>query len=138
MTQMDWVLFFRATCVSNKKNCFSCITSLKIHHQLENHRKELFSSKLHWEIFCCINSCDYNSTTRLGHVTPPESKMAEKGSNVSHCSDFVSFHLYSLLYWSFFSLSLNRPFPNYLWGLFQSESWCMLIFSYENQFVRNS
>ena len=98
MTQVDRLFFFRAACVSNKKNCFSCITSLKIHHQLENHRKELFSSKLHWEIFCCINSCDYNSTTRLGHVTPPESKMAEKGSNVSHCSDFVSFHLYSLLY----------------------------------------
>ena len=48
--------FFRAACVSNKKNCFSCITSLKIHHQPESHRKELFSSKLHGEIFCCINS----------------------------------------------------------------------------------
>ena len=30
--------------------------------------------------------------------------MAEKGSNVSHCSDFVSFHLHSPLYWSSFSL----------------------------------
>ena len=56
MTQADGIFGFRAACVSNKKNCFSCITSLKIHHQLENHRKELFSSKLHGEIFCCINS----------------------------------------------------------------------------------
>ena len=28
---------FRVACVSNRKICFSCITSLKIHHQLENH-----------------------------------------------------------------------------------------------------
>ena len=56
MILADRIFFFRATCVSNKKNCFSCITSLQIHHQLENHRKELFSSKLHGEIFCCINS----------------------------------------------------------------------------------
>ena len=51
----------RAACVTNnKKNRFSCITRLKIHHQLENHRKELFSTELHWEIFCCITSYDYN------------------------------------------------------------------------------
>ena len=37
-----------------KKNHFSCIIRLKIHHQLENHRKELFSTEVHWEIFCCI------------------------------------------------------------------------------------
>ena len=30
--------------------------------------------------------------------------MAEKGSNVSHCSDFISFHLHCLLYWASFSL----------------------------------
>ena len=116
MTQVDRIFFFPAACVSNKKNCFSCITSLKIHHQLENHHKELFSSKLHWEIFCCINSCDYNSTTRLGHVTPPKSKTAEKGSNWFKRKEkggggerfnFVSFHLYSLPHWSSFSLSLN-------------------------------
>ena len=41
-----------------KKNRFSCITRLKIHHQLENHRTELFSTELHWEIFCCITSYD--------------------------------------------------------------------------------
>ena len=35
-------------------NRFSCITRLKIHHQLENHREELFSTELHWEILCCI------------------------------------------------------------------------------------
>ena len=38
----------------------SCITRLKIHHQLENHRKELFSTELHREIFCCITSYHYN------------------------------------------------------------------------------
>ena len=43
-----------------KKNRFSCITRLKIHHQLENHRKELFSTELQWEIFCCITSYHYN------------------------------------------------------------------------------
>ena len=30
--------------------------------------------------------------------------MAEKGSSVSHCSDFVSCHLHCPLYWSSFSL----------------------------------
>ena len=45
---------------TNIKNHFSCITRLKIHQQLENHRKELFSIELHWEIFCCITSYDYN------------------------------------------------------------------------------
>ena len=66
MTQVDRIFFFWAACACNKENCFSCITSLKIHHQLENHCKELFSPELHWEIFCCITSCDYNSKTRLG------------------------------------------------------------------------
>ena len=37
-----------------KRNRLSCITRLNIHHQLENHPKELFSTELHWEIFCCI------------------------------------------------------------------------------------
>ena len=57
---------------------FSCITRLKIHHQLENQCKELFSTELHWEIFCCITSYDHNSKKRLGHVTSLESKMAER------------------------------------------------------------
>ena len=43
-----------------KKNHLTCISRLKIHHQLENHRKELFSTELHWEIFCCITSYDHN------------------------------------------------------------------------------
>ena len=43
-----------------KKNRFSCITRLKVHHQIENHCKELFSTELHWEIFCCIPSYHYN------------------------------------------------------------------------------
>ena len=34
-----------------KKNRFSCITRLKIHHQLENHHKELCSTELHWKSF---------------------------------------------------------------------------------------
>ena len=66
-----------------KKNCLSCTTRLKIHHQLENHRKELFSTELHWEIFCCITSYDYNSKRRLGHVTSPELKMAERDVSIS-------------------------------------------------------
>ena len=37
ITQGERIFFFRAACASNKKNSFSCITSLKIHHQLENH-----------------------------------------------------------------------------------------------------
>ena len=72
-----------------KKYRFSCITRLKIHHKLENHRKELFSTELHWEIFYCISSYDYNSKTRLGHVASPESKMAERDVSISHCTDFV-------------------------------------------------
>ena len=40
----DSDFFFRA----------ACITRLRIYHQLENHRKELFSTELQWEIFCCI------------------------------------------------------------------------------------
>ena len=47
--------------LTKKKNHFSCITRLKIHHQLENHCKELFSTELHWEIFCCITSYNYNN-----------------------------------------------------------------------------
>ena len=86
----DLDFFFRAACVTNKKrNHFSSITRLKIHHQLENHRKELFSTELCWEIFCCINSYDFNSKTRLGHVTSPESKMAERDVSISHYPDFV-------------------------------------------------
>ena len=88
--------FFRATCVFNIKKILFII-SLKIHHQLENHRKELFSPELHWEIFCCITSCHFISKTRLDHATSPESKLAERGAAISHCTDFVSFHLYSLL-----------------------------------------
>ena len=65
-----------------KNNRLSCITRLKIHHQLENHRKELFSTELHWEIFCGITSYDYNSR-RLGHVTSPELKMAERDVSIS-------------------------------------------------------
>ena len=34
-----------------KNNGFSCNTRLNIHRQLENHRKELFSTELHWGIF---------------------------------------------------------------------------------------
>ena len=65
-------------------------------------------AKTYFHLICTgKSSCDYNSKTRLGHVTSPESKMAERAANVSHCTDFVSFHLYSLLYWSLFSLSLN-------------------------------
>ena len=43
-----------------KNNRFSCITRLKIQHQLKNHHKQLFSTELHWEIFCYITSYDYN------------------------------------------------------------------------------
>ena len=32
--------FFRVACVTNKKNRFSYITRLKIHHQIENYRKD--------------------------------------------------------------------------------------------------
>ena len=62
--QSNWFdsdFFFRAACVSNKKkNRFSCTTRLKTRHKLEKHRKALFSTELHWEIFCCIiTSFDY-------------------------------------------------------------------------------
>ena len=57
------------------ENRFSCNTRLNIHHQLENHHEELFLTELHWEIFCCIITI---SKKRLGHVTSPESKMAER------------------------------------------------------------
>ena len=48
----DSDFFFRAACVTtcNKKSRFSCITGLRVHHQHENHRKELFSTELHQEI----------------------------------------------------------------------------------------
>ena len=62
---------------------FSCITRLEIHHQLENQCKELFSTELHWEIFCCITSCNHNSKTGFGHVTSPESKMVERDVSIS-------------------------------------------------------
>ena len=64
-----------------KKNRFSCITRLKIQNQLENHHKELFSSTL----LCLGNFLLHNFTRlqfqnklRLGYVTSPESKMAER------------------------------------------------------------
>ena len=82
--------FFRAACVTNKeKNRFSCISRLKIPYQLENHRKELFSTELLWKIFHCITSYDYNSKTRLGYVTSTESKMVERDVSISLCTDFV-------------------------------------------------
>ena len=72
---LDWTGIFR----------FSCITiRLKIHHQLENHHKELFSTELYWEIFCCITSNEYNSKKRLGHATSPELKMADRDVSISH------------------------------------------------------
>ena len=37
-----------------KKKSFRTHISPEIHHQLENPCKELFSTELHWEIFCCI------------------------------------------------------------------------------------
>ena len=83
MNRFDSDFFFRAACVTNKKNRFSCITRLKIHHQLENYRIELFSTELHWEIFCCITSYDYNSKKRLGHVILSESKTAERNVSIS-------------------------------------------------------
>ena len=52
-----------------KNNRFSCITRLKIDHQLENHRKNYFQTEPHWEIFCCTTSYHYNSKRGLGHVT---------------------------------------------------------------------
>ena len=59
----DSDFFFRAACVTTKKNRFSCITRLKIQHQLENQHKELFSTELHWEIFCCITQ-DLNNRSK--------------------------------------------------------------------------
>ena len=47
------------------------------------------STELHWEIFCCITSYNYNSNKMLGHVTSPESKMAERDVSISHYTDFV-------------------------------------------------
>ena len=78
-----------------KKHCFSCITRLKSHHHLANHRTGLLSPELHGE-FSVGTSC--GCKTKLGHVTSPESNMAVRGANVSHCTDFVSFHIFSLLY----------------------------------------
>ena len=52
-----------------KKKSFRTHISQEIHHQLENPCKELFSTELHLEIFCCITSYDYNSKERLGHLT---------------------------------------------------------------------
>ena len=48
-------IFSSSACVTNKKNCFLYITRIKIHHQLVDPRKELFSTELHWEIFCFHN-----------------------------------------------------------------------------------
>ena len=36
----DLEFFFRVACVTNKKNRFSYITRLKIHHQIENYRED--------------------------------------------------------------------------------------------------
>ena len=89
----------RAACLTNnKKNRFSCITRLRIHHQLENHRKELFSTELHWEIFCCITSYDYNSKKRIGQrdITRIEDG-GERCKYLSlHCFVFLSI---STLFW---------------------------------------
>ena len=104
MTQVDQTFFFRAACVSNNKNRFSFIPALKFTSSLKISAKKLFSPELHWEMFCCITTCEYNSKTRFGHVTSPESKMAERGADVS--TDFVSCGLYSLLY-RWFSTNLE-------------------------------
>ena len=92
-----WDFFSRTACVTNKKNRFSCVTRIKIHYQLENHRKDLFSTELHYTIFCCTTSYDYNSKTRLGHVTSLESKMAERDVSISHCTDFVFLSISTLI-----------------------------------------
>ena len=85
VTGSTWILSSEppVLLIKKKKNRLSCITRLKIHHQLENHRKELFSTELPWEIFCCITSYDYNSKRRLGHETSPELKMAERDVSIS-------------------------------------------------------
>ena len=44
-------------------------TRPKIHHELENHRKELFATELHSKIFCCITSYDNNCNPKRGLVT---------------------------------------------------------------------
>jgi len=89
--RFDWDCFFRAACVTYifLKSRFSCITWLKIHRQLKNHCTELSSTDLQWKIFCGITSYDYNSKKRLGYVTSPESKMAERDVSISHFTDFV-------------------------------------------------
>ena len=48
-------IFLRAASVTNKKNCFLYITRIKIHHQLVDPSKELFSTEVHWKIFCLHN-----------------------------------------------------------------------------------
>ena len=95
MTQVNEIFSFQAASVSNNKICFSCIISIKIHYQLKNHYKKLFSAGLYWEIFFCITSCDHK--TRLGYVTSPKWKMAERGANVSHWFCFFSSLLSTLL-----------------------------------------
>ena len=61
--------FFRAVCVTNKTSRFSCFHQAKIHHELENHCKELFATELNSEIFCCITSYDNNCNPKRGLVT---------------------------------------------------------------------
>ena len=87
MTQVACI--FSSEPLVKKKNRFSSITRLNIHHQLENHRKVLFSTELLWQIICCIALHDYNSEIGLGYETSPESKMAERDVSISHCTDFV-------------------------------------------------
>jgi len=55
----DWTGIFASGaellfCWNNNDTGGACITRLRIYHQLENHRKELFSAELQWEIFFCI------------------------------------------------------------------------------------
>lgn len=68
MKQVDQTFFFRATCVSNNKNRFSFIPVLKFTSSLKIIAEKLFSPALHWEMFCCITTCEYNSKTRINMV----------------------------------------------------------------------
>ena len=87
-----------------KKNHLTCISRLKIHHQLENQCKELFSTELHWEIFCCITSYDYNFQREAWSCDIAQIK--DSGERCKYLSLHhwfrVSFHHFSLLNWSCF------------------------------------
>ena len=81
-----------------KKNRFSCITRLNIHHQLENHRKEVFSTKLHWKIFCCITAYDYSFQKESWSCDIARIEDGRERCQYLSLHEFcVSFHLYSLL-----------------------------------------